>query len=161
MADAPQPITKDGPHRFADRAPLGTRYADEFDSYTLVAYSVDPVSLHAVPLLIADDDVASGPSTGWWDRISDGSVPLLEPSDVTGNDSPELRPTGPGPEKAAAAREALAHRVPPMLSDTRVFSRVMLTTDLDGADAEAAWLESAKAELQRRREQWMANRTLG
>ena len=158
---APKPITEGGPHWFADRAPLGTRYADETGGYTLTAYSVDPVSLDAVPLLIADDDVTAGPSTSRWGRISDGSVPLLEPSDVTGIDCPELRPAEPDPEKAAAAREALAHRAPPMLQDTRVFSRILLTTDLDDAGAEAAWLESAKAELRRRREQWQANRTIG
>ncbi|MER7488741.1 hypothetical protein ABTY20_23110 [Streptomyces sp. NPDC126497] len=161
MTDTPRPITEDGPHRFADRVPLGTRYADEIGGYTLVAYSVDPVSLHAVPLLIADEDVTGGPSAGRWDRIGDGTVPLLEPCDVTGIGAPELRPTGPDPVKAAAAREALADRVPPLLRDTRVFGQVMLTEDLDGAEAEVAWLESAKAELQRRREQWQANRTVG
>lgn len=156
---APRPITEDGPHRFAVRAPLGTRYADELDHYTLVAYSVDPVSLYAVPLLIADSDVTGEPSGHWFDRATDGTVPLLEPSDVTSTDAPELRPAEPDQAKAAAAREALASRVPPLLRDTRVFSQVMLTTDLDDAEAETAWLESAKAELRQRREQWQADRT--
>lgn len=155
---APKPITEDGPHRFADREPLGTRYVDENDFFTLVAYYVDPVSLDAVPLLIADDDVTGEPSNHWYDRATDGSIPLLEPSDVTSINSPELRPAEPDPVKAQAAREALANRVPPTFEDTRVFSRVMLTTDLDGVEAEAEFLASAKAELQRRREQWTASR---
>lgn len=158
---APRPITEDGPHRFADRAPLGTRYADEIDGYTLVAYSVDPVDLTAVPLLVADGDVTGGPSGHWYDRATLGSLPLLEPCDVVSVNSPELRLADPDPVKAQAAREALDRRTSPTFQDTHALTRALLTDDLNDAGAETTWLESARAEVQRRREQWRTDRTNG
>ncbi|MFE0470442.1 hypothetical protein ACFW2V_02350 [Streptomyces sp. NPDC058947] len=152
-------ITENDRFSIADRMPIGSRYTDGEEAFTLVAYSVDPHSRTAHPLFIADADIAAGPNTHWYDRATSGSIALLEVSDLLGIDDEALQPADPDQERTDAAIAALAGREEHTFRDTRDFSRVMLHGDLNSDEEVAAFLAYAKAELELRVAQRQLERT--
>jgi hypothetical protein len=147
---AARAITENDRFSIADRAPIGSRYTDGEEEFTLVAYSVDPHSRTAFPLFIADEDVAAGPNAHWYDRATKGSIALLEVSDLVGIDDEAIQPAAPNQERTEAALAALANREEHTFRDTSDFSRVMLHGDLNTEDEVTAFLAYAKAELELR-----------
>ncbi|MFE6355844.1 LysR family transcriptional regulator [Streptomyces rochei] len=143
-------ITEDDRFSIQDRSPIGSRYTDGDEEFTLVAYSVDPHGQTAFPLFIADADIAAGPNTHWYDQAAKGSIALLEVSDVVGIGSEVLHPASPDQERTDAALAALASREEHAFRDTSDFSRVMLHGDLSTEEEVAAFLAYAKAELELR-----------
>lgn len=141
-------ITAKNRFRIEDRAPIGTRYTDGEDTYTLVAYSVDPQPRSARPLLIADTDLDAKPLTHWYDRATKGSIEVLDISDVLAAGE-TLQPAEPDTEKADAARAAFAGRTEPTFRDMSYFSHVTLHADL-ADDEVSAFLAYATAELELR-----------
>ncbi|MDH6224383.1 hypothetical protein [Streptomyces sp. MJP52] len=152
-------ITENDRFTIADRAPIGSRYTDGEETFTLVAYSVDPHAGTAHPLFIADEDITKDPaSQHWMEHATEGSIPLLEVPDVVGTGSETLRPAAPDQEKADAALAALTAREEPAFRDTRDFTRVMLHGDLDSEEEVAAFLAYGKAELELREAQHVLER---
>ncbi|MER6605650.1 hypothetical protein ABT282_06985 [Streptomyces sp. NPDC000927] len=153
----PKPITGGGTRdHIEDRSPIGTRYADGKYTYTLVAYSVDPYSQHAMPLFIADGD-PDVPVSNWYERAAYGSIHLYELPDIA-NDGETLEVAEPYEEKTAAAFTALTNRVEPTFRDTTDFTRVTLYADLANDNEVAAFLAYAKAELKLREAQYLVER---
>lgn len=153
MTATPKPITEDDAFRIEDRAPIGTRYINEDGPFTLVAYEVNPHSRAARPLFIDDEDLGKKPSTHWYDRMTEGSIPVYDITDVVGIGDPTLFPTEPDAEQAALARAAFANRTEPTFLDTSEFSRVNLHDDLNSNEEVEAFLAYAKAELELRQAQ--------
>lgn len=154
MTITPKPITERS-DRMADRAPIGTRYTDGEDAYTLVAYSIDPARpQYARPVLVADDDLAN-PSTHWYDRLANGALPLLYPEDILGDGADEALEVAPAdPEKATTARDAAVKQYQARpYRDTGELHRVMAFDDLTTNEEVAAFIEFAKVELELRKAQ--------
>ncbi|MFF8911544.1 hypothetical protein [Streptomyces olivaceoviridis] len=153
MTMTPQPITEHS-DTMSDRSPIGTRYADEDGTYTLVAYLIDPhAPRYARPVLVADDDLTNPPSHPY-DRIANGDLPLLYPEDVCGLGSETLEVAPDDPEMTAKARAAAVKQYQARpYRDTGEFNRVMAFDDLTTDEELAAFINFAAAELELRQAQ--------
>ncbi|MFE6474537.1 hypothetical protein [Streptomyces rochei] len=153
MTITPKPITEDT-NRMSDRSPLGTRYTDGTETYTLVAYSIDPLSpQYARPAFVADNDLTN-PSTHWYDRLANGTLPLLYPEDICGEDE-TLTVAAEDSETSTKARTAAVKQYQARpYRDTGEFSRVMAFGDLTTDEELAAFIEFAKTEVELRQVQW-------
>lgn len=153
MTITPKPITEDT-NRMSDRSPLGTRYTDGSETYTLVAYLIDPrAPRYAKPAFVADRDLTN-PSTHWYDHLANGALPLLYPEDICGEDE-ELTVAPEDSETASTARAAAVKQYQARpYRDTGEFSRVMAFGDLATDEELAAFVEFAKAEVELREAQW-------
>lgn len=157
MDTTPTPINEDDDLYLAHRAPINTRYANDDDTVTLVAYSVDPINQRAEPCFIADADLDKKPSTHWYDRMAEGSIPLWDRTDLVADDE-TLRPVAPDAERSQLAQAALDKRAEPTFRDTLDFTRVTLRADLNSDEEVHAFLGYAKAELKVRELQYQLER---
>jgi hypothetical protein len=153
MTSTPKPITEDT-YSMSERSPLGTRYTDGTETYTLVAYLIDPrTPRYARPVFVADDDLAN-PSEHWYDRLANGALPLLYPEDVCDEDEP-LTVAPEYPEAAAAARAAAVKQYQARpYRDTGEFGKVMAFGDLATDEEVDAFIDYARAEVELREAQW-------
>lgn len=146
----PKPLT--GNDRLDERSPIGTRYTDGEDTYTLVAYNLDPYRpTDARPYLIADDDL-DGPRSEF-DTLNDGSIPMWVVEEIV-PDGEALALAPQDEEKSARAVRAAVRRYnePPRNSGETHWT--LTFADLGTAEGVEAFHQFARAELELRKAQY-------
>jgi hypothetical protein len=145
MAFTPQPI-KCNTNSIARRSPIGTRYTDGDDTYTLVAYRYDDANPRfALPILIADSELNDGDRT-WFETLTHGSITLEVPTSILGDDQ-ILEVAEPNDEMADRARTAAVKRYNEPARDTGDFVSVLAFEDLETDEELAAFHQWVTTEL--------------
>lgn len=155
MALTAHPITA-RTYSMDDRSPIGTRYADGDDLYTLVAYDMPPTNpRQALPMFVWDDDLDAEPTE--FDILSRGSIEVSYAQAIL-DDGEELVPAPADPETSARARAAAVARYQEPYRDTGDAQRVLAFDDLATQEEVDAFHQWGRADLALRDAQYALER---
>lgn len=128
-----------------DRSPIGTRYADGDELYTLVAYDMSPFNpRQALPMFVWDDDLDAEATE--FDTLSRGSIEVSYAREIIDGDE-ELVPAPASPETSDRARAAAVARYQESYRNTGDSQRVLAFEDLTTQEEVDAFHRWAKADL--------------
>ncbi|MFI5831109.1 hypothetical protein ACIA6C_28310 [Streptomyces sp. NPDC051578] len=145
MSLTPRPI-KCNTSSVASRSPIGTRYTDGDETYTLVAYRYDDANPKlAIPILVGDSDF-DDKEPNWFETLTHGSITLEVPSSVLAAED-ILEIAEADEELSARARAAAFKRYNEPARDTSDWVSVLAFEDIETDEELAAFHRWVKTEL--------------